>query len=74
MQLWLGGLSPGVLECCAGSVFALDSSEGDRLLLRGRTGLSAKAQVLERFDRTNRQLTAGEGVRKKFGYCPETSV
>ncbi len=70
VQLWLGGLSPGVLECCAGSVFALDSSEGDRLLLRGRTGLFAKAQALDGFDITNRQLTAGQLVREEIRVLP----
>ncbi|MEG4205515.1 caspase family protein [Microcoleus sp. Pol7_A1] len=70
VQLWLGGLSPGVLECCAGSVFAVDSSAGARLLLRGRTGLSAKAQVLDKPDRTDGQLTAGELVREEIRVLP----
>ncbi|MEG4213190.1 caspase family protein [Microcoleus sp. S13_B4] len=70
VQLWLGGLSPGVLECCGGSVFAVDSSEGARLLLRGRTGLSAKAQVLDGFDRTFGQLTVGELVREEIRVLP----
>ncbi|MEG4066163.1 caspase family protein [Microcoleus sp. Pol11C2] len=70
VQLWLGGLSPGVLECSGGSVFAVDSSEGARLLLRGRTGLSAKAQVLDGFDRTDGQLTVGELVREEIRVLP----
>ncbi|MEG4855537.1 caspase family protein [Microcoleus sp. B5-D4] len=70
VQLWLGGLSPGVLECSGGSVFAVDSSEGARLLLRGRTGLSAKAQVLDGFDRTNGELTVGELVREEIRVLP----
>ncbi|MEG4058472.1 MULTISPECIES: caspase family protein [unclassified Microcoleus] len=70
VQLWLGGLSPGVLECCGGSVFAVDSSEGARLLLRGRTGLSAKAQVVDGFDRTDGQLTVGELVREEIRVLP----
>ncbi|MEG4802533.1 caspase family protein [Microcoleus sp. ARI1-B5] len=82
VQLWLGGLSAGVLECCGGSVFAVDSSvksmEGDslldsyasRLLLRARTGLSAKAQILDKLDRTNGQLTAGELVREEIRVLP----
>ncbi|UNU27321.1 caspase family protein [Microcoleus vaginatus HSN003] len=70
VQLWLGGLSPGVLECSGGSVFAVDSSEGARLLLRGRTGLSAKAQVLDGFDRTNSPLTAGKLVREEIRVLP----
>ena len=80
VQLWLGGLSPGVLECCGGSVFAVDSSvrSGDslrdsyasRLLLRGRTGIAAKAQVLDKPDRTNGQLTAGELVREEIRVLP----
>ncbi|WP_445241082.1 caspase family protein [Microcoleus vaginatus] len=70
VQLWLGGLSPGVLECCGGSVFAVDSSGGARLLLRGRTGLSAKAQVVDGFDRTDGQLTVGELVREEIRVLP----
>ncbi|MEG4146126.1 caspase family protein [Microcoleus sp. Pol12B5] len=70
VQLWLGGLSPSVLECSGGSVFAVDSSEGARLLLRGRTGLSAKAQVLDGFDRTNGELTVGELVREEIRVLP----
>ena len=70
VQLWLGGLSPGVLECSGGSVFAVDSSEGARLLLRGRTGLSAKAHVLGKPDRTNSPLTAGELVREEIRVLP----
>lgn len=70
VQLWLGGLSPGVLECFGGSVFAVDASEGARLLLRGRTGLSAKAQVLDGFDRTFGQLTVGEVVREEIRVLP----
>jgi hypothetical protein len=70
VQLWLGGLSPRVLECSGGSVFAVDSSEGARLVLRGRTGLSAKAQVLDKTDRTNSPLTAGELVREEIRVLP----
>ncbi|MEG3966512.1 caspase family protein [Microcoleus sp. T2B6] len=70
VQLWLGGLSPSVLECSGGSVFAVDSSEGARLLLRGHTGLSAKAQVLDGFDRTFGQLTVGELVREEIRVLP----
>ncbi|MBD1885988.1 caspase family protein [Microcoleus vaginatus] len=70
VQLWLGGLSAGVLECSGGSVFAVDSSEGARLLLRGRTGLFAKAQVLDKPDRTNSPLTAGELVREEIRVLP----
>ena len=82
VQLWLGGLSAGVLECCGGSVFAVNSSvtsiEGDsladsypsRLLLRARTGLSAKAQILDQIDRANEQLTVGELVREEIRVLP----
>ena len=70
VQLWLGGLSPGVLECSGGSVFALNSSAGERLLLRGRTGLSAKAQVLDKPSRTEGQLTVGELVREEIRVLP----
>jgi len=70
VHLWLGGLSPGVLECSGGSVFALDSSAGARLLLRGRTGLSAKAQVLDKPSRTEGQLTVGELVREEIRVLP----
>ena len=82
VQLWLGGLSPSVLECGGGSVFAVDDkSEGDslrdsyasRLLLRGRTGLSAKAQVLDRPDRTFGQLTAGQLVREEIRVLPRNT-
>jgi len=68
--LWLGGLSPGVLECSGGSVFALNSSAGERLLLRGRTGLSAKAQVLDKPSRTDGQLTVGQLVREEIRVLP----
>ncbi|MCC3494545.1 MAG: caspase family protein [Microcoleus sp. PH2017_16_JOR_D_A] len=83
VQLWLGGLSAGVLECCEGSVFAVDSSvksiDSDslensnytsRLLLRSRTGLSAKAQILDKLDRTKGQLTAGDLVREEIRVLP----
>ncbi|MEG4242705.1 caspase family protein [Microcoleus sp. MON2_D6] len=70
VQLWLGGLSPSVLECSGGSVFAVDSSEGARLLLRGRTGLSAKAQVLDGSAQTDGQLTVGEVVREEIRVLP----
>ncbi|MEG3979352.1 caspase family protein [Microcoleus sp. T3B2] len=70
VQLWLGGLSPSVLECSGGSVFAVDSSEGAKLLLRGRTGLFAKAQVLDGFDRTFGQLTVGQLVREEVRVLP----
>ncbi|MEG4321473.1 MULTISPECIES: caspase family protein [unclassified Microcoleus] len=78
VQLWLGGLSPGVLECCADSVFAVDAAEGDslgdsnasRFLLRSRTGLSAKAQILDKLDRTERQLTPGDLVREEIRVLP----
>ena len=70
VHLWLGGLSPGVLECSGGSVFALNSSAGERLLLRGRTGLSAKAQVLDKPSRTDGQVTVGELVREEIRVLP----
>jgi len=82
VQLWLGGLSAGVLEFCGGSVFAVDSAvksiESDslqdsytsRLLLRARTGLSAKAQILDKIDRTEGQLTAGDLVREEIRVLP----
>lgn len=83
VQLWLGGLSAGVLECCEDSVFAVDSSvksiDSDsledssytsRLLLRARTGLSAKAQILDKLDRTKAQLTAGDLVREEIRVLP----
>jgi hypothetical protein len=68
VQLWLAGLSPEVLECCGGSVFGSVSSEGGRLLLLRRTGLSAKAQVLE--GQIPGQLTAGELVREEIRVLP----
>lgn len=62
VQLWLGGLPPEVLECCGASVFAVAGARGDRLLvLRGRTGLSAKAQILETA-RTEEKFNGGELV------------
>ncbi|MCC3407758.1 MAG: caspase family protein [Microcoleus sp. PH2017_10_PVI_O_A] len=79
VQLWLGGLSAGVLECCEGSVFAVDAKESDsledssytsRLLLRSRSGLSAKAQILDKLDRTEGQLTAGDLVREEIRVLP----
>ncbi|MDQ2099033.1 MAG: caspase family protein [Tychonema bourrellyi B0820] len=65
VQLWLAGLPPEVLECCGGSVFSSVSSEGGRLLLLRRTGLTAKAQVL-----IPGQLTAGDLVREEIRVLP----
>ncbi len=79
VQLWLGGLSPEVLESAAGSVFAVDdSSEGDslgdsyasRFVLLRRTGLSAKAQILDKPDRALGKLTAGLLVREEIRVLP----
>ncbi|NJR21109.1 MAG: caspase family protein [Richelia sp. CSU_2_1] len=69
VQLWLGGLPSGVLDSCSGSVFAAVNSQ-DRLLLRGRTGLSAKAQVLERSIGSSGQLALGELVREEIRVFP----
>lgn len=68
VQLWLAGLPPEVLECCSGSVFSSVSSEGGRLLLLRRTGLAAKAQVLERPIPT--QMTVGDLVREEIRVLP----
>ena len=68
VQLWLGGLPPEVLECCGASVFSSVSSEGDRLLLLRRTGLAAKAQVLEW--PIPAKLTAGELVTEVIRVLP----
>ncbi len=65
VQLWLAGLPPEVFECCGGSVFSSVSSEGGRLLLLRRTGLTAKAQVL-----IPGQLTAGDLVREEIRVLP----
>jgi Caspase domain len=65
VQLWLGGLPSGVLDSCSGSVFAAVNSQ-DRLLLRGRSGLSAKAQVLERSIGVPGQVAIGELVREEI--------
>lgn len=71
VQLWLGGLSPGVLESAGGSVFAVDSaSGGERLVLLRRAGLSAKAQILDKPDRAFGQLTAGLLVREEIRVLP----
>ena len=71
VQLWLGGLPPEVLECCGASVFSSVSSEGDRLLvLRSRTGLSAKAQILAAPARKEGKLTAGELVTEAIRVLP----
>ncbi|MEG3976043.1 caspase family protein [Microcoleus sp. herbarium8] len=82
VQLWLGGLSAGVLEWAGNSVFAVGSPaasiEGDSLgdgyssllLVQARTGLTAKAQILDGGDRPNRQLTAGELVREEIRVFP----
>ncbi len=71
VQLWLGGLSPSVLESAAGSVFAVDSAAGgERLVVLRRTGLSAKAQILDKPDRALGQLTAGELVREEIRVLP----
>ena len=68
VQLWLAGLPPEVLECCGGSVFSSVSSEGGRLLLLRRTGLTAKAQVLD--GKIPGQLTAGDLVREEIRVLP----
>lgn len=68
VQLWLAGLPPEVLECCGGSVFNSVSSEGGRLLLLRRTGLAAKAQVLD--GKIPGQLTAGDLVREEIRVLP----
>ncbi|MCU0544698.1 MAG: caspase family protein [Oscillatoriaceae cyanobacterium Prado104] len=69
VQLWLGGLPPGVLDACSGSVFAAVGSQ-DLLLLRGRSGLSAKAQVLERSIGVLGQVAVGELVREEIRVFP----
>ncbi len=68
VQLWLAGLPPEVLECCGGSVFNSVSSGGGRLLLLRRTGLAAKAQVLD--GKIPGQLTAGDLVREEIRVLP----
>ena len=68
VQLWLAGLPPEVLQSCGGSVFSSVSSEGGKLLLLRRTGLSAKAQILEQ--PIPQQLTAGELVREEIRVLP----
>ncbi|MEG3850225.1 caspase family protein [Microcoleus sp. herbarium19] len=71
VQLWLGGLSPFVLESAGGSVFAVDSAPGgERLVLLRRAGLSAKAQVLDKPDRALGQLTPGFLVREEIRVLP----
>lgn len=68
VQLWLAGLPPEVLEYCSGSVFGSVSSEGGRLLLLRRTGLAAKAQVLD--GKIPGQMTAGDLVREEIRVLP----
>ncbi|MFM9264400.1 caspase family protein [Tychonema sp. BBK16] len=70
VQLWLAGLPPEVLECCGGSVFSSVSSEGGRLLLLRRTGLTAKAQVLD--GKIPGKLTAGDLVREEIRVLPRS--
>ncbi len=70
VQLWLAGLPPEILESCGASVFSPVSSEGARLLLLRRNGLSAKAQVLESPISNQVQLTAGELVREEIRVLP----
>ena len=73
VQLWLGGLPAEVLDCCGASVFSSAAPQGDRLLLRGRTGLFAKAQILEGPIRKEGQLTAGELVREEIRVLPRNT-
>lgn len=71
VQLCLAGLPPEVLECCGASVFAAVSSETDELLvLRGRTGFSAKAQIVESPARNEGQLMPGLLVREAIRVLP----
>jgi Caspase domain/Domain of unknown function (DUF4384) len=70
VQLWLAGLPPEVLECCGASVFAAVSSEAELFLLRGRTGFSAKAQILESPARKEAQLMPGLLVREAIRVLP----
>ncbi|MGL5066183.1 MAG: caspase family protein [Microcoleus sp.] len=70
LQLWLGGLPVGVLDCSSGSVFAAVNSQGDRILLRGRTGLSAKAQIVEGSIGTPGQLAVGDLIREEIRVLP----
>lgn len=70
VQLCLAGLPPEVLECCGSSVFAAVSSETELLILRGRTGFSAKAQILESPARNEGQLMPGLLVREAIRVLP----
>jgi Caspase domain/Domain of unknown function (DUF4384) len=70
VQLWLGGLPPEVLDCCGTSVFTAVSSEAELLVLRGRTGLSAKAQILDAATRKEGQLMPGLLVRETIRVLP----
>jgi Domain of unknown function (DUF4384) len=70
VQLYLAGLPPEVLECCGASVFASVASETQLLVLRGRTGFSAKAQILESPARNEAQLTPGLLVREAIRVLP----
>ena len=79
VQLWLGGLPPEVLDCCGASVFATVGAQGDSfqdsfasrlLMLRGRTGLSAKAQVLDTAARKDGQLAVGLLVGEEIRVLP----
>jgi len=49
---------------------SLQDSYTSRLLLRARTGLSAKAQILDKIDRPEGQLTAGDLVREEIRVLP----
>ncbi|MBD2503107.1 caspase family protein [Anabaena azotica] len=66
-QLWLGGLPPQVLEYYgANSRFSL--ATGTQLVLRSRTGLTAKAQVLKVADTT--PLQVGEVIQENVRILP----
>ncbi|HEY9804224.1 MAG TPA: caspase family protein, partial [Leptolyngbyaceae cyanobacterium] len=66
-QLWLGGLPPQVLEYYGvSSRFSL--ATGTQLVLRSRTGLTAKAQVLKVADTT--PLQVGEIIQETARVLP----
>lgn len=66
-QLWLGGLPPQVLEYYGvNSRFSL--ATGTQLVLRSRTGLTAKAQVLKVADTT--PLQVGEVIQETARVLP----
>ncbi len=67
-QVWLGGLPPQVLEYGMNSRFVLVTDNTAKIVLRSRSGLSAKAQI----DSVDKSLQAGQLVRESIRVLPRS--